>query len=77
MKNRKLSAMKLFFLFATLGAFPFLYPAIQFQGQDMSQSHERSFKINLSDRMAPMTKKIALTPIDPILGSEVQPDPVE
>ena len=92
MKKRKLSTVKLFFLFATLGAFPFLYPAMQFQNQTMGQGYERSFEINMANRLVPKpanpslsnelleTRKAVLkelSPIDPVLGSEVQPDPVD
>ena len=92
MKKRKSSAIKLFFLFATLGAFPFLYPAMQFQTQNMGRVYVRSFEVSLSDRIAPMPKnpvlamtvlepknspEKALSPINPALGSEVQPDSIE
>ncbi len=92
MKKNKLGAIKLFFLFATLGTFPFLYPAMQFQHQNMPMNYDRAFEVQLSNKQIllpsnPLTisesleDKIAtskaLAPIDPVLGSEVQPDSIE
>ena len=92
MKKHKLSAVKLFFLFATLGAFPFLFPAMQFQTQNMGQVYNRSFEVNLSDRRMPVPQNQGITferselqtlsakalqPINPSLGPEVQPDSID
>ena len=92
MKKSKIGAIKLFFLFATLGVFPFLYPTMQAQNQRMDMNYHRSFDIRLTDKQVPLpvdrsllTEKIdlqkhasnALVPIDPALGSEAKPDPIE
>ena len=91
MKKNKIGAIKLFFLFATLGAFPFLYPATQYQHQNMPFDYVRAFEVQLMNEQAAMPKNPSLSterpdsqtlskvllPIDPALGSEVQPDPVD
>ena len=92
MKKHKLGAVKLFFLFATLGAFPFLYPAMQFQHQSMPMTYDRAFEVRLNNKQVSMpinsliipeslehklAPSKALAPIDPALGSEVQPDSIE
>ncbi len=77
MKKHKVSAIKLFFLFATLGAFPFLYPAMQIQApKPMSYNH--AIPPDLTDHLAPVpAHSTVLVPIDPDLGSEIKPDPIE
>ena len=92
MKKRKLNAIKLFFLFATVGAFPLLYPGTQFQKGSMGVDYDRSFDVHLNEMeiLSPanppiLTDKLknylpssqTLQPIDPALGLEVQPDPIE
>ncbi len=81
MKKHKIGAIKLFFLFATLGVLPFLYPATQYRYQPMPMDHGRAFDIQLLDKQATISvdtsMSAALRPIDPALGSEVQPDSIE
>ena len=92
MKKHKVSAIKLFFLFATLGAFPFLYPAMQMPQQNMAMNYDRSFDVRLAGKtvLLPVDPAISIekfdsqkpasqvfVPIDPALGSEIKPDPIE
>jgi len=87
-----MGAIKLFFLLATVGAFPFLYPGMQFQPQIMPMGYDRTFEVQLANKQVflpanplllpeSMEDKIAtskaLAPIDPVLGSEIQPDSIE
>ncbi len=81
MKKHKINTLKLFFLFATIGAFPYLYPAIQFQAPSGSLISNANFKpLSIDSKIVfseSSAKVMDLAPIDPALGSEIQPDPVE